>query len=242
MTDRIREGLEGLVHAVACLRRCEEMRGAVDRAHPGELFLADDAPLQEVHLVSEEDDRDVPDLFADHLDPVVEIVERVLARQIADRDDAMRAFEVRVPEEGPETFLAHDVPHHHVEHRGRTPPFHFDGLLRDLRPDRRDVPVIEFVLDEPPDERGLPDRDIPDQTHLGLDVLQAGHRGRRHHAARNGLLLRYRVDAILVDDDYYSSEPQFRPERHFATRSARDWKAVSTLTPAFADVKWNGLS
>ena len=154
----------------------------------------------------------------------------------------MRAFEVRVPEEGPETFLAHDVPHHHVEHRGRTPPFHFDGLLRDLRPDRRDVAVVEFVLDEPPDERGLSYGDIPDQTHLGLDMLQAGHRGRRHHAVRNGLRLIYREDAILVDDNSYSSATTFLAYRSFATRSARDWNAVSTLTPAFADVKWNGLS
>src|SRR5436190_17809187 len=229
MTDRIREGLEGLVHAVACLRRCEEMRGAVDRAHPGELFLADDAPLQEVHLVSEEDDRDVPDLFADHLDPVVEVVERVLARQVADRDDAMRAFEVRVPEEGAETFLAHDVPHHHVEHRGSTPPFHFDGLLRDLRPDRRDVAVVEFVLDEPPVERGLPGGDIPDQTHLGLDMLQAGHRGRRHHAVRNGLRLIYREDAILVDDNCYSCATTVLSYRYVASRAASDGREASAV-------------
>src|SRR5438094_4136411 len=226
MTDRIREGFEGLVHAVACLRRCEEMRGAVDCAHPRELFLAHDAPLQEVHLVSEEDDRDVPDLFADHVDPVVEVVERVLARQVADRDDAMRAFEVRVPEEGAETFLAHDVPHHHVEHRGRAPPFHFDGLLRDLRPDRRDVPVIEFVLDEPPDEGGLPDRDIPDQTHLGLDVLQAGHRGPRHHAARKGLRHMYREDAILVDYNSYSCATTFIAYSSFAERYAWNYRVV----------------
>src|SRR5947199_4087750 len=223
MTDRIRERLERLVKAMPLLRGRAEMRRAVDRAHPREFLLTDDAPFQEVHLVPEEHDRDVPDLLADHLDPVVEIVERVLARQIADRDDAMRAFEVRVPEEGPETFVAHDGPHHHVHHHGRTPPFHFDGLLRALRPDRRDVPVIEFVLDEPPDEGGLPDRDIPDQTHLGLDVLQAGNLGPRHHHTRNGLRLMYRDDALLDIGNSYSSATTFRAYRSFSTRSTRDW-------------------
>src|SRR5216117_4240836 len=99
------------------------------------------------------------------------------------RDHAVRAFEVRVPKEGPESLLAHDVPHHHVEHRGRALPCHIDGPLRDLGSDRRDVSVVEFILYEPPDQRGLADRDVSDQAHLRLHVLQAGQGGRRHHAA-----------------------------------------------------------
>src|SRR2546425_952299 len=146
------------------------------------------------------------------------------------------------PPRAPESFLAHDVPHHHVERRRGALPDDVNRLLGDLRADGRDVAVVELVLDEPLDQRGLPDRDIPDEADLGLEVLLAGHRRCRHHAPPIERGLMYREDASIAPDNSYSSGSTFRAYRSFATRSARDWNAFSTLTPAFADVKWNGLS
>src|SRR5712692_2849736 len=239
---RIGERLERFVDAGPGLRGREEGGRVVDRAHPRQLFLADDPTFLEVHLVPEEHDGDISDLLADHLDPVVEIVEGVFARHVAHRDDAMGSLEVRVPQEGSESFLAHDIPHHHVEGRGRSPPAHLNSLLGDLRAHRGDVPVIELFLDETPDQGGLADRDVPDEANLGLHVLLAGHCGRRHHAAPNGRRLMYREGASIAPDNSYSSATIFLAYRSFATRWAKDWNASSTFTPAFADVKRNGLS
>src|SRR2546426_4181956 len=199
--DRIGGGGNRLAHAGPGLRRREDLRRAVDRPHPAELFLAHDEPLGQVHLVPEEHHRDVADLLADHLDPVVEVVKGVLAREVADRDHALGALEVRVPEQGPEPFLAHDVPYHHVERRGGAHPHHVERLLRDLRADRGDVPVVELVLHEPLDEGGLADRDIPDETDLGLEMLLAGHRGCRHHGPPIERGLMYREDASIAPDN-----------------------------------------
>src|SRR2546428_5578788 len=235
--DGVGEGPERFVHAGPGFRGREELWRAVDRTHPGELFLTHDESLGQVHLVPEEHHRDVADLFANHLDPVVQVIERVLAREVADRDDALGSLEIRVAEQRSESFFAHDVPHHHVERRRGALPDHVDRFLGDLRADGRDVPVVELVLDEPLDERGLPDRDIPDEADLGLEMLLAGHRRCRHHAPPIEHGLMYREDASIAPDNSYSSGSTFRAYRSFATRSARDWNAFSTLTPAFADVK-----
>src|SRR2546426_1144768 len=121
-------------------------------------------------------------------------------------------------------------------------PDHIDRFLRDLGADGRDVAVVELILDEPLDQRGLPDGDIPDEADLGLEMLLAGHRRRRHHPPPIDRGLMYREDASIAPDNSYSSGRTFRAYLSLATRSARDWNAFSTLTPAFADVKWNGLS
>src|SRR5207245_2639249 len=163
--DRLGEGTERLVHAGPGLGGCEKLRGGVNRPHPGKLFLADHESLGQVHLVPEEDHGHVAHLLPDHLDPVVQIVERVFAREVADRD-------------------------------------------------------------------------IPDEADLGLEMLLAGHRGGRHHASPIERGLMYREHASIAPDNSYSSGSTFRAYRSFATRSARDWNAFSTLTPALADVKW----
>src|SRR2546425_9329152 len=76
-----------------------------------------------------------------------------------------------------------------------------DLFLRDLRADRGDVPVVELVLNEPLDERGLADRDIPDEADLGLEMLLASHRGRRHHGPPIERGLMYRADASIAPDN-----------------------------------------
>src|SRR3989442_8482055 len=194
----------------------------MDGAHARQFLLAHDEPLREVHLVPQEHDWDVADLFADHLDPVVQVVEGVFASHVADRDDTVGALEVRVPEQSPKPFFTHDVPHHHVERRGCTAPHHVDRLLRDLRADRRDVSVVEFVLDEAFDQGGLPDCHVPDQAHLRFEAFLPDNGGRGHHASPIEHGLMYREDASIAPDKYSWSPltawvvklpPKVRPAR-----------------------------
>src|SRR3989454_9530854 len=221
VSDGLGEGPERLVHAGPGLRGREECLRAVDRPHPGELFLTHDESLGQVHLVAEDLHRDVADLLANHLDPVVQVVERVLARDVACRDDPLGSLAIRIREACPLSFLAHDVPHHHVERRRGALPDDVNRLLGDLRADGRDVAVVELVLDEPLDERGLPDRDIPDEADLGLDVLLAGHRRRRHHAPPIDRGLMYREDASIAPDNS-SSIPFPEPFSFSFFRTPRD--------------------
>src|SRR5206468_9093649 len=132
-----------------------------------------------------------------------------------DRDHALGSLAICIPEEGPDPFLAHDVPHHHVERRGGAFPDHVDRFLPALRADGRDVAVVELVLDEPLDQRGLPDRDIPDEADLGLEMLLAGHRRRRHHAPPIERPLMYREYASIAADNSYSSGSTVRAYRSF---------------------------
>src|SRR5439155_5006267 len=61
-----------------------------------------------------------------------------------------------------------------------------DLALRHLRSERRDVAVVEVVLDEPADEGRLADRGLADQTDLRLNPLHLGHGG--HGSIPSGLL------------------------------------------------------
>ena len=48
-------------------------------------------------------------------------------------------------------------------------------LLGDLRPDRRDVPVVEHVQDVPADQGGLPDGLFADEAHLHFELFLGCH-------------------------------------------------------------------
>src|SRR5512137_982944 len=78
MPDGLGEDLEGLVHIAARLRGSQEVLRVQDGAHPGEFVGGHDHAFRKVGLVPEEDDGDIPHLFSDHLNPVVQVVERVL--------------------------------------------------------------------------------------------------------------------------------------------------------------------
>src|SRR5438105_15687304 len=92
-------------------------------------------------------------------------------------------MEVRFLQQFAESLLSHDVPDRHVDVGSPVRPVQFDLFLRDLRAERRDVPVVELVLDESSDEAGLADRAVSDEADLRLHVLEAGQRGRVRHAA-----------------------------------------------------------
>src|SRR3990170_4665502 len=186
--DRARDREERLVHASSRPRRRQVVRGLVHRAEPRELLLGHDDALREVALVPEEDDWHAPDLLADHRDPAVQVVERILPGDVAHGEDGLRALEVRVAEEGAEALLAHDVPDHHVEGRGRALPHDVRRLLRDLRAHGRDVAVVEGVRHEPLDQGGLPDGDVADEADLRLDVLRRRLDGGHHRHPRDRLL------------------------------------------------------
>src|SRR5439155_22888590 len=112
------------------------------------------------------------------LDPNVALLERRRAREVAHRAAPFRAAEERFFEEIPEAFTPHDVTdaHVHVDLRAvRGLERHL--ALRDLCAQRRDVAVVELVLDEPPDEGGLADGGFADETDLRPDALGLGHRG-----------------------------------------------------------------
>src|SRR6266511_3843562 len=219
--DCVSKDLERFVDAIAGLRRGHEVLRVVDRAHPREFLLAHDEALLQIELVSQEDDGDVAHLLPDHLHPVVQVVERILAGHVANRDHAVGALEVRVAEERPEPFLSHDVPHHHVEARVRASPHHVDRLLRDLRPDGRDVPVLERILHVSLDEGRLSDGDVADQAHFHLDVLLADQRGNRHQRRQPGADLctvRMRVSSLIsiIGRRYAPGESRSHPVRSYS--------------------------
>src|SRR5438046_10246511 len=80
-------------------------------------------------------------------------------------------MEVRFLQQFAESLLSHDVPDRHVDVGSPVRPVQFDLFLRDLRAERRDVPVVELVLDESSDEAGLADRAFPDEADLRLHLL-----------------------------------------------------------------------
>src|SRR3990170_1230268 len=179
--DAVRERAERLFHVQPGLGRRERVRGAVRVRDRRQLRLLDDDLRAQVRLVTEEDEGHVPSVRPDHVDPAVQVRESVAAGQVAHRQDPVRALEVRLLQELPEALLAHDVPDHEVEDRRSAPPRARHGFLRDLRTDRRDVPVVERVQDEALDEARLAHADVPDQARLRLHMPRRSVRRPLHY-------------------------------------------------------------
>src|SRR6266571_1171225 len=158
-------------------RSVEGAHGLLDLLVP----IEDHDLVFQVDLVDRVDDRDLADDVEDTLDPVVQLLERRVPRQVAHREHALRSVEERLLQEIPEAFLAHDVPdgHVHLELRALVREGERHLPLRDLRAEGRDVPVVELVLDESPDQGGLSDRCFAHETNLRLDPLDLGHRATR---------------------------------------------------------------
>src|SRR5881409_1008056 len=172
---RFRRGVE--------VRRLERPHGLLDLL----VAVQDHDFVFQVDLVDRIDDRNLPHDVEHALHPVVEFLERRVPCEVAHRDDPFRPMEERFLEEIPEALLPHDVPdgHVHVDLRAVL-SLERHLALRDLRAERRDVPVVELVLDEPPDQGRLANGGLADETDLRLDALGFGHRGRRR--IRLGLL------------------------------------------------------
>src|SRR5947208_3724258 len=95
----------------------------------------------------------------------------MIARDYSDLDDSLRSHDVSFLQRSAASLLTHYVPDLHVDVGSPDRPVQFDLFLRDLRAERRDVPVVELVLDESSDEAGLADRAFPDEADLHLHFL-----------------------------------------------------------------------
>ena len=110
-----RQPREGRLDLPPGLRGGQQEVGAVSLGELGDVPLHELRARGEVRLVDDDQDRDLPDQRLDAVDPVVEVIQSPSAREVGDREDAVRAVEVRVLQELAEPFLAHDVPDHHVD-------------------------------------------------------------------------------------------------------------------------------
>src|SRR2546426_5321408 len=152
------------------LRTRERERRIIGADRLLHLRLAELRLLAEIPLVREELDRDLPRDAVHALDPVVQVVESRFPRDVAHRDDPLRAVEVRFLEEFAEALLPHDVPDCHVDLQ-LGPPVgmgHRELLLRDLRAEGLDVLIIEVVEYEPADQRRLTARRLTDEAYFHL--------------------------------------------------------------------------
>src|SRR3972149_3953039 len=113
-------------------------------------------------------------------DPLVELLERGVPREVAHREDAPAPLEVRVLEEVAEALLPHDVPHGHVDLHAPVLRRDLEDelLLAHLRAQRGHVPVLEFVEHEAAHHGRLTDRSLAHEAHLRLHPLRAGRHGR----------------------------------------------------------------
>src|SRR5438309_12063038 len=183
----------------------------------------------QVRLVHGDEDRDLADDLLYAVDPVVEVVQGPASREVGDREDAVRAVEVRVLEELVEPFLAHDVPDHqvHLDAWGQVRHGDVDLLLRHPCPDRGDVLLVEHVHDKPPDEGGLADGLLADEANLRLETLhrQAMSPLRGASALRRRLLNASRL--VHAAGRQLATE---RPSRLRTIVPSR-WKRNSTFPP-----------
>src|SRR3990172_4527046 len=168
---------ERLLHVLPGPGRREVVGRLVRAREPPHLLVGDLRAVGEVGLVPEEEQGDRPRDLVDRGDPVGELRQGVLARDIANGEDARGPVEVGLLEELPEALLAHDVPDSEVDADFLVGvPGHADLLLGDFRPERGDILVLELVVDEASDETGLSDRTFADQAHLRLHPEFVGHR------------------------------------------------------------------
>src|SRR2546430_844822 len=175
--DRLDELLEALFDARARLRTRVEpgpsafLEERLDFAR-GELRIR-----VEVLLVHQAQRRDVPGDGPDRTGPCVEGGERLLPRVVRDGEDPFRAMVVRLLEQVPQRGRSHDVPEDRVNgHEARAlRVLYGHDLLRDLRPQRRDVSVVVFVEDGTADEGGLADGRVPRHADLQPDRYRGAH-------------------------------------------------------------------
>src|SRR5213079_993909 len=186
LDDRLREALEGLLDIVAGLRGRVEDRAFVGPEDVRSVFRVHFPPRGQVRLVAEGVDGDRADRVADSVDPLRQVAERGLPGRVEDREDSLRAVEVRFLEQLEERALAHDVEDHHVDldgaalHRAER-----DRLLGDDGAEGPDVGLVEGPGHEPVDEARLADALLANEADLELERLLLGLHGRLpHHGTR----------------------------------------------------------
>src|SRR5256714_6103177 len=145
--DCFREPPEALLDADARLRARVEPGPPALLEERLDLARREPGIWVEVGLVHQAERRDVAGDGADRTGPCVEGGERLLPRVVGDREDPFRTMVVGLLEQVPQGRGAHDVPEDRVDRHGARALRVLDGhdLLRDLRPQRGDVPVVVLV-------------------------------------------------------------------------------------------------
>src|SRR3990170_204066 len=159
--DRLDHRAERLLDVLPGLRAREVERPAARGRESLDVRLLQESLLEEVHLVREQTHGDVAGDAADRLGPSVELFKRLRARDVAHRDDAVRAVVIGVLQKLPDVLVSPDVPQNH-RHGGLRLVLRarVEILLRDLRAQRGDVPVVVLVLHVSADQRSLSDHGL----------------------------------------------------------------------------------
>src|SRR5712692_555429 len=169
--DQVRELRECLFDILPGLRGRVEVRCTVRLGGSTDVGFGHVHLVFQIRLVREVRDGDISRHLEDRGDPLVQVVQGLPPCDVADREHALRAVEIRLLQEFSEALLAHDVPNRHVYVRAPVGSVDLELLLRDLRPQGGDVTVVELVLDETSDETRFADRAFADEADLDLHSL-----------------------------------------------------------------------
>src|SRR5207245_927348 len=156
--DLNREGVERVLDELTRPSRRVDVRRPERFREGPDILLRNGASFCQVPLVHDEKYRHVPHNLECRRNPVVQGVQAVLARQVADAHQGLGTVVVRLSHEVPESPLAHDIKNRHADldlDVRAVRDGEFD--LAHLRADRMQVRVLVLVQDEPSDQRSLPD-------------------------------------------------------------------------------------
>src|SRR5213594_1974572 len=114
LVDSLRQAGEARLDVLPRLCAREGERSAISPSDLLDFRFSELRPVAQVPLVREELNGDLARDAVHALDPVIEIVERRPAGDIAYGEDSSRAVEIRLLEELTEPLLPHDIPDRHV--------------------------------------------------------------------------------------------------------------------------------
>src|SRR2546427_175410 len=199
LRDRFAKRSEDELDVLPRLRGTEEIRGLKRLGCLFHLFLAECGLVLQVRLVDRERDGDLAHGPEHGLDPRVQVLERVVSRDVGHGENPLRPMEVSLPEEFAESLRAHDVPDGHV-HLDCVANFRIESefFLGDFRAERHDVSIIVLVQHVALDERGLPHGVLPDEADFHLHSPRFYHDGPRRDSIKSSGNLRLFVRVYLV--------------------------------------------
>src|SRR2546422_481624 len=174
--DLNREGVERVLDELTRPSRRVDVRRPERFREGPDILLRNGASFCQVPLVHDEKYRHVPHNLECRRNPVVQGVQAVLARQVADAHQGLGTVVVRLSHEVPESPLAHDIKNRHADldlDVRAVRDGEFD--LAHLRADRMQVRVLVLVQDEPSDQRSLPDSALAHECELRLHPADGRH-------------------------------------------------------------------
>src|SRR5438445_238958 len=174
--DLNREGVERVLDELTRPSRRVDVRRPERFREGPDILLRNGASFCQLPLVHDEKYRHVPHNLECRRNPVVQGVQAVLARQVADAHQGLGTVVVRLSHEVPESPLAHDIKNRHADldlDVCAVRDGEFD--LAHLRADRMQVRVLVLVQDEPSDQRSLPDSALAHECELRLHPADGRH-------------------------------------------------------------------